>query len=657
MADYTSTFGITPYPPTDDKVKRRQFYDDYLQQKYPRPDLGMKEGESLDDYLQRTIVNPLSAAGAEKTGSAIATVPSVMGEPWEPGVKAQTAIDEWLTGNVVEPAAKLGFPNVGAALATVPSTLSDAVIPQSGLDLATTIIPMPAVAKAMKDDGRKFKKIKDAMKAEEKIGAARPAADIIEDLASRGQEKEFKPDPYKPAIKEFEPDPSDIQKIEREGDWTKQIKESWTDIDPKGSYKFEDEIISGKELKDRLLDMSTGDFHTAKWEKVKPDLRLVGTNKPKIDDVSDDEIRNLRIKNSLSKIDQLMQELKKAKEVKPDLRLAEPPKPIESPKPQKIDTPKGPKGDPEASLQFQKIRDSLNVAPSRYVVAGRDASGKVGSYSFTPDEASPMPQFEDVVKRNYNERDFDQVEKTITKVLADPQMADLTPQQKQALADFVRYRYGSNKNMAKEAAFADMLGLKDDPGSIAGLSGKNRADYDMLRQMHKTNDDLYGKAYDDLAKAFGSDQGSIRGRDPRVQKMYDILHEDQPFGRGDTPTESAQELGRRMYAGRPSAEAEAEKYGKIKEAISKKSTEIDDFNVKSVSEAAKILENDSEYQKIMKDLKLNSNKYFDTYRPLPANKINEGEAIERELVKKAEEREKQLGIGKKNGWPYIIRKK
>ena len=845
MADYTSTFGITPYPPTDDKVKRRQFYDDYLQQKYPRPDLGMKEGESLDDYLQRTIVNPLSAAGAEKTGSAIATVPSVMAQEFEPGVKAQSDVDEWLTGNVVEPAAKLGFPNVGAALATVPSTLTDAQIPQTGFDLAAVITPLPAIRKAIKSGKKLFPQIEKAMRLETKEANTKAYAKAIEalrkddpDLGSIKIPEEMKVTPgmakenFAASLENARKSATSNKYKERGFGPTSIETEEW--LGKISKLKGNEQQKSVQELLESIRDDEGANLSYVKnwlasrriphenpntgkmYEKSAKEFKPI--------DPSDVQTMNPRIKNSISKIDQWMQEVNKDTKAKPDLRLAEPPKPIESPKsieyplgttkksftiigddkeayekllsekignntyvgsnihnpiydsrpkalksifqapgridvntshigsgveygnpdplawvdaqhgvtkdwlqktkdkprlietqsdlignddyiaelnpkdrivfhintenprlnrllipgspsiprilkaaeklasqgidvkivknvipelkkyelgevaqtakskgikyeernfpladdqldrvrkvlggtefnpqetfrqksgdtledqirnfranyeskqkespkPQKIDTPKGPKGDPEASLQFQKIRDSLNVAPSRYDVAGRDASGKVGSYSFTPDEASPMPQFEDVVKRNYNERDFDQVEKTITKVLADPQMADLTPQQKQALADFVRYRYGNNKNMAKEAAFADMLGLKDDPGSIAGLSGKNLADYDMLRQMHKTDDYGIGeKAYGDLNKTFAPDQEIMRKRDPRVQKMMDILHEDQPFGRGDTPAESAQELGRRMYAGRPSAEAEAEKYGKIKEALGK----------------------------------------------------------------------------------------
>ena len=89
--------------------------------------------------------------------------------------------------------------------------------------------------------------------------------------------------------------------------------------------------------------------------------------------------------------------------------------------------------------------------------------------------------------------------------------------------------------------------------------------------MHGTEDsEKFMKSYADLDKAFGPTQAIMSERHPSVGRMFDILDEVQPWSRRDTPRESAQELQRKMYSGRPSAEAEAKKYGgfeKIKEAV------------------------------------------------------------------------------------------
>jgi len=72
------------------------------------------------------------------------------------------------------------------------------------------------------------------------------------------------------------------------------------------------------------------------------------------------------------------------------------------------------------------------------------------------------------------------------------------------------------------------------------------------------------------------------------------------------------------------------------------------------TKAMEILEKDSAYQDIMKALKLNSGKYFDTYSKQPDSVVKEGESKEAELVKKAEQREKELNIKHApNGFYYF----
>jgi hypothetical protein len=251
------------------------------------------------------------------------------------------------------------------------------------------------------------------------------------------------------------------------------------------------------------------------------------------------------------------------------------------PRPERVDPPKGPKGDPEASLprqpdKFAAIRSQLDVAPSRMDERGK-AFGDVGQSEFLPD-SRPNVIREDVPKRNYVEAQMDPVEQTITKILADPKLQNASPEQKQALANFVRYRYERNKGITNEYGFEKMLGLKEDQRSITGLSGPESkiADYDMLRKMHANEAldsqlDEYSsgwKAYNDLDKYFGRDQAIMSKRHPAVKRMMDALSEDQPFGRSDTVFDQSKDLQDKMYKGRPSHEAEQAKlFPKVKEAV------------------------------------------------------------------------------------------
>jgi len=86
-------------------------------------------------------------------------------KPFPPGIAAQEAFDDMLTRRVVDPLAQAGHPDLGAGFAAIPSAAHSMIVPQTEFDVAGTIIPLPGVAKAMK--AGKFRKIRNAMKAED----------------------------------------------------------------------------------------------------------------------------------------------------------------------------------------------------------------------------------------------------------------------------------------------------------------------------------------------------------------------------------------------------------------------------------------------------------------------------------------------------------
>lgn len=302
---------------------------------------------------------------------------------------------------------------------------------------------------------------------------------------------------------------------------------------------------------ERLKSLSPSDPN---YEKTLSEVERSQGYAPPDDEVQD---RVSRIKSSMSKINQLMEELKKQQK-----------KPTPS-TPEIVEPPKGPKGDPEASLpgnpdnsRFAQIRSQLGVAPSRMDERGQSFD-KIGQSDFTPYDKPAMPQFEDIQKRNYVEAQMDPVEQTITKILAMPENLELTPQKKQALADFVRFRFKDNQDMTLRANWDENLDLMRSKSLK-----KNEYDYSLLNDMHNMQSDAGNKAYDGLDEAFGSYQSIMGKRDPSVKTLFDTLRREQPFGRNyDTSFEQSRGLQDKMYKGRPSFEAEQEKFGKVKEAM------------------------------------------------------------------------------------------
>jgi hypothetical protein len=508
-----STFGVTPYAAQrDNPDKNRALYEHYLDQvsTQPMPDESM----------------PWNV-------------------PFPPGVAAQEGVDEFLYENITDPLAKAGFEGLGAGLAAVPSAAHSMIVPQTEFDVAGTIIPLPGVAKAMKQG--KYRKIRNAMKAEDpenvgKIIAEQASKEVPPSTGIEGPKAELRDINEKEIFRKVDESLAEEKKIDKMLRETKPASD-WSSLRDDKYYWYNGEKVLGKDLREELLQLSTGDFHTAKWEPYKPE-------------------------NDMFKADQKAR-MKRDTEA---IKIKEP--------------PKGPKGDPEASLrpqepqQFSRIRQAIDPTTARFDERG-NVAGNVGQYDFMPYEQPAMPRFEDVQKRNYVEADLDSAEQLISKMLADPQNVNLSPEQKQALANFVRTRAKGNDKMLLKEDLVNRLGLRevDSRYSLENYVGSESArdDLEKLRIEHGIDDDRQTwKAYDDLDKNFGPNQSIISKRDPSVKRMFEMLYGDMPYGRSDTPLESAQELQRKMYEGRPSydeemakiaRESEPQKFGKTKEAL------------------------------------------------------------------------------------------
>jgi hypothetical protein len=569
-----STFGVTPYAPGRKRPVERDEEDTIAD--IPNPEMMQKEPEIYD-------------------------------RPFPPGVAMQEAFDDMLQRRIVDPLAKAGYEDVGAGFAAIPSAAHSMIVPQSEFDVAGTLIPLPGVAKLMKKG--KFRKISKAMHIEDPENAAEiiakqagkaeptelPTGGSYRDVTKETLEQEsnlLKKDPLKyhnqkekefieaarklidptsepisngkkvggprhPAHEGYRPLPGKEEQFKALLKKAEEHGQEWEKL--KQRPKAEVRAIDEKEMLRKADESNAREAdQKAKMKQDTADIEAGDPNHPQRERLD-------RIKASLSKIDELMGKLKKGEPVKPPLKVVEPPKP--------------PKGDPEASLprqpdEFSAIRSQLDVAPSRMDERGK-AFGDVGQSEFTPYDR-PSPQFEEIQKRNYVESEMDPVQQTITKILGLPENAELSPQQKQALADFVRYRYKTNADMTMDVSFDQSRNIKDAPQSIRGVTGESRDlyDRDLYRIGNKIDpywsDEGY-EAHKKLNDAFGPDQEIIRHRHPSVKKMFDVLRDDQPFGRNDTSFDRTKELQDKMYKGRPSHEAEQAKlFPKVKEAVSVK---------------------------------------------------------------------------------------
>ncbi len=156
-------------------------------------------------------------------------------------------------------------------------------------------------------------------------------------------------------------------------------------------------------------------------------------------------------------------------------------------------------------------------------------------------EPPKVPQFETVGKA-YNEKMLDPAEQTVQKVLAALENENLSAEQKQALADYVRVNYKFNNYISAQRNFQHQF-----PNQIPGDTYNLKLLEDMFEHNYPHPDEGINDSWKSLHKAFGSPQGLIKGRDPRVQKMMDILRENEPYGARDTTRDRAKDLQYQMY--------------------------------------------------------------------------------------------------------------
>jgi len=374
-------------------------------------------------------------------------------QPFPPGVAMQEAYDDMLQNRIVDPLYKAGYENLGAGLGAVSSAAHEMLVPQTNLDVAGTIVPLPGVAKLMKKG--KFRKIRNAMKAEgpeevgeiiaKQAGKAADKEDVIDDLyfklnrMSRDDPEFVKiqdkiddlsgkpPRPERPKAEVRSIDEKEMlrkadeanakedlrderRRFKQESDFfdkhgfsekeiEKQIAKKyglkgdnhfWSMVDDEAESYLGTSDASGKE--GYVIDITNGDktisvLHDEYMDIMglsgaipideTPFVQAMKTKKPKADpslkdrqdalkanlerkriEREDEQFgeKGLAIKESLTKIGQLMKELKglpgsveppKVEPPKNPLKLAEPPKP--------------PKGTPEASSsRFPGIQSQMD---------------------------------------------------------------------------------------------------------------------------------------------------------------------------------------------------------------------------------------------------------------------------------------------------------
>jgi len=607
-----STFGVTPYnPDRDTEEKRRMIAEHYKDQTSAQP---------LPDELQPYNV------------------------PFPPGQFAQEEFDDMLQRRVVDPLAKAGFEGLGAGLAAVPSAAHSMIVPQTEFDVAGTLIPLPAIAKLMKKG--KFRKISKAMHVEDpehaagiiakQAGKEVPAS--LGDLVSKqrehteaarklldpqsfpidengkklwgplhpasegyrpipGKEKEFKKHldeaaRYGDEVDKFKaneaPGPrGEVRAIDEKETFRKiddtsaektikkGIKEkygidgdNWSAVDSEADQEFGISDLSGKKgdvieitdgdqtlqvLNDEYLDImglsgaipiDETPFAQAMKTKVEPPKGPKGDPQASLLDELENEKQLYRDYRDAGDQEGIKRSLTRIKQIQ--------------------DKRKTPKGDPEASLprqpdKFSAIRSQLDVAPSRMDERGK-AFGDVGQSDFTPYDR-PSPQFEEIQKRNYVERDADPKEKLWKEIVAnDPYLPD-SPEYLQNLRNYFDNRWEQAQGSAEGGQMRMDLPKADrvKPGADLGVTS---------RYVDELAFKKFAKPYDKTRQS----ERPLLGPNDRTNKIDDKITD---YFEGHEVSTPGRKLQKEMYKGRMSYGAEQSKiyqqqaklFPKVKEAV------------------------------------------------------------------------------------------
>ncbi len=593
--------------------------------------------------------------------------------PFPPGVAAQEAFDDMLTRRIVDPLAQAGYPDLGAGFAAIPSAAHSMIVPQTDLDVAGTIIPLPGVAKLMKADRKAFPGIAKAMRAEKKakdlgeysdaikalrgddpdLGAIKVSPDIKitpgmaqkNYMNSRGdvvKEEQFfmgsRPMSQNPRSTEvtgirggmfgtgysdhelnmllnLNKDIPGLKKLIEErnlilGDPTRRT--TYTRETP-GLRRIEAEIASVLKANKDDLKLPLGyESRTTKTplKSVEPPKIPEPPKPPKGDPEAltplEQSIKeallsepkqavswNRRYREfsdklqsgSLVDIAEVFRDLSKRKDendlsfgekkmfdkaleilskgtgrdtatFERDFLQSKPSKSV------KIDNPKPPKGTPEASSsRFPGIQSQLDVAPSRMDETGR-AFNDVGQSDFLPYEQPAMPRFEDVQKRNYVESEMDPKEKLWKEIVASDPYINENPQYVKNLRNYFDNRWEQAQGTVEGRQIRMDLPKPDHilPSDEMSISGRYADELAFKK---------FAKPYDKTRQAERPLERFSRGPNrPEVEDDIEKIDDKiTSHFEGYEVKNPGRKLQDQMYKGRPSFQAEQEKFGKVKEAM------------------------------------------------------------------------------------------
>ena len=263
----------------------------------------------------------------------------------------------------------------------------------------------------------------------------------------------------------------------------------------------------------------------------------------------------------------------------------------------KTDSPKGPKGDPEASLprqpdKFSAIRSQLDVAPSRMDERGK-AFGDVGQSEFLPD-SRPMPRFEEVPRRNYVESEMDPVQQTFDKwknTLDPKELESLNSEKIEFVKKYIKHKIDFNdysrvydNAMYQSGGYNPTKGQQYDASILRSQANSSRPSFPDRYAMKKhfplkssegilvQNPELI--KIDKIMKESGVGHHGLLPSQEAIKegrRIYDGNMDEkleQAIDRTNGVRTPARQLQDRMYKGRPSHEAEQAKlFPKVKEAV------------------------------------------------------------------------------------------
>jgi hypothetical protein len=494
------------------------------------------------------------------------------------------------------------------------------IVPQTEFDVAGTLIPLPAVAKLMKKGKfRKISKAMHVEDPANAAGIIAKQADKHVSDADKLAKKEYDEymkgelnriaEPPKAEVRAID-EKEMLQRADRrnaeekrylqqygksEKEIEKLIKEkygiegdNWSAVDSEADQEFGISDLSGKKgdvieitdgeqtlqvLSDEYLDIM-GLSGAIPIDET-PFAQAMKTKKPKVGNPKSVEPtkgpkgkqtkqQRLEEEEALGKAEKerwgkILKDEEEIDAAKNQQAIDEALKKIQDRKnkPKIVDPPKGPKGDPEASLprqpdKFAAIRSQLDVAPSRMDDRGK-AFGDVGQSDFTPYDR-PSPQFEEIQKRNYVERDADPKEKLWKEIVAnDPYLPD-SPEYLQNLRNYFDNRWEQAQGTAEGGQMRMDLPKADrvKPGADLGVTS---------RYVDELAFKKFAKPYEKTRQS----ERPILGPNDRTHKIDDKITD---YFEGYEVQTPGRKLQNEMYKGRPSHEAEQAKlFPKVKEAV------------------------------------------------------------------------------------------